>query len=162
MLHLTAAKKTSHMPALIYKPAFFCSKWCFRTFWLLSECPSDSLWSAQSRVPKAQSVLISGAFVSHFIWTESCAIIIQWFTLCSQNTPSYLLRGCRDAGWVDGWGRRQRERERLFLYLTLSRGKWLSSLPHNMKPESIPTSRALDPGYSRWWHSTMCRRWEGV
>lgn len=36
------------------------------------------------------SALISGAFVSYFICTESCAIIIQWFTLCSQNTHSYL------------------------------------------------------------------------
>lgn len=136
MLHLTAAKKTSHMPALIYKPAFFCSKWCFRTFWLLSECPSDSLWSAQSRVPKAQSVLISGAFVSHFIWTESCTIIIQWFTLCSQNTPSYLLRGCRDAGWVDGWGRRQRERERETLPLSHSLQRemaFLSSSQHETR-----------------------------
>lgn len=25
--------------------------------------------------------------------------------------------------------------------------------------KSIPTSRALDPEYSRWWHFTMCRRW---
>lgn len=101
---------------------------------------------------EAQYVLISGAFVSHFICTESCAIIIQWFTLCSQNTHSYLLRGCRDAVrqlWVGGWvGDGERERERR-----------LSSLPHNMKPESIPTSRALDPEYSRWWHFTMCRWW---
>ncbi len=63
-------------------------------------------------------------------------------------------------GWMGG-GRRERERERDSCSLSpaLSRGKRLSALPHNMKPESIPASRALDPEYSRWWHFTMCRRW---
>jgi len=53
------------------------------------------------------------------------------------------------SGWVDGWGgQRKRERKRLLLSLSLE-GNDFSSLPHNMKPESIPTSRALDPEYSR-------------
>lgn len=56
-------------------------------------------------------------------------------------------------GWMGG-GQGKREKDSCSLV-----GNDFFSLPHNMKPQSIPTSRALDPEYSRWWHFTMCRRW---
>lgn len=63
---------------------------------------------------------------------------------------------------MDGWGtEKESDREALAPSPSLL-WKRLSSLPRNMKPESIPTPRALDPEYSRWWHFTMCRRFAEI
>ena len=135
-MSLTVAKKKSKRAALIYKPSlkcFLCSKWCFRTFWLHHPCPQRWSLKCLKLCAEAQYVLIFGAFVSHFICTESCAIVIQWFTLCSQNTHSYLLRDCGDAVrqlWVGGRvgdGETERWRETLALYLVLWEMTLLSS-----------------------------------
>lgn len=64
-------------------------------------------------------------------------------------------------GWMGGrWRKKDRKRVLVSLSFPLSWGKWFSSLPFlYMKPKSIPTSRALDLEYSRWWHFTICGRW---
>lgn len=131
-MHLTMAKKTSKRPWHWFKDSLR------YLFLLFTNVASD---------------YCVGGF---------CTVVNQWLTVCSQNTHSYLLRGCRDVVGVEGLKKTERqretarERERETVALSLSQHL---SFPHNMKPESIPTSRALDPEYSCWWHFTMCRRW---
>lgn len=110
--------------------------------------------------------LISGAFVRHLIFTEFCVIIIQWFTLCSQNTHSYLLRGYRDTvrrlevvGWVGvGWGG-DRQREARFLSPSSIRSDFRLFFSTGSQRASR-LQALLDPEYSDWWHFTMCG-WRG-
>lgn len=133
IVHLTMAKKKSKRPALIYKPSLKCFllRMVLQNILIAPWVPSLIVFEVLEPCAEAQYVLISGAFVSHFICTESCAIIIQWFTLCSQNTHSYLLRGCRDTVrqlWVGGWvGDRESERKTLAL---LWETTFLSSSQH--------------------------------
>lgn len=82
----------------------------------------------------------------HTVQPKHSPLSVKRLQRCSQTALG---------GWMDGGQRGERERETLLLTC----GKRLSSLPRNMKPQSILTSRALDPEYSRWWHFTMCGRW---
>lgn len=82
-----------------------------------------------------------------------------------------IYKSCKDTagGWRGGGrgggggaeGEREREKFSLFWGTTLSP-------QHNSKPQSLPTSRALDPEYSRWWHFILRGRfwalqsWESV
>lgn len=94
----------------------------------------------------------------HTVQPKHSLLSVKRLQRCSQTA----LGGWMGGGQGKRGSERGRERGRDSCSHSLSlslEGNDFSSLPRNMKPESIPTSRALDPEYSRWWHFTMCRRW---